>query len=1196
MSSYHQDLNKFEELLAYRNERPLTEWEEGEFWSLIEKHPRFIEMLSKDSQKEALLASFSDEEFKEMGFKLPAKNIIPFPDNKQGALIETYNNGAIWKVASVLVASLILVILFRSESLKTPTSSDQNSLESSLVVSDLQPERELTAQEQYELKIAKIPQSGSMKRPPTGFNSTNSGEHEELSFGRDIRPILSEYCFHCHGPDEKSREAKLRLDTAEGMLKKDAIVPGNPDKSEAIVRIYLDDPDEIMPPPKSHKTMKPEEKEKLKRWVKQGAKWQGHWAFESPEKSEPPQVEKEWNKNPIDKFIFAKMKEKGLEPNPKADPYVLARRLSLDLTGLPMSLNKIKKYVEKDPEGNLNALIDDLMNSPAYGEHRAHYWLDAARYGDTHGMHLDNYREMWPYRDWVIKAYNDNMPFDQFTIEQFAGDLLPNSSVSQKIATGFHRNNVTTSEGGSIPEEFKVRYNVDRVATTGAVYMGLTVGCTQCHDHKFDPITQKEFYQLFAFFNNTTQNPMDGNKKDSPPFIKVEIGEGTQEYKEKVVLRDQAKAKLDEILKSPLPEKLSITKDQLVSNQSLLFHANFQKPDANQEIPLLVKGKNQNLKLTKNLTWSDNVELDGALVMNEKGGLKFQEIADFEATDHFSISFWYKPSDGNHKTLFHKVEKQEKHVGWDIMMFKKKLQFQMRSNEQYDNVLKVTSNLAFQINKWNHVALSYTGGRTNQDVQVYINGKKAVLNSNHRHKFIAGTIKNKASLMIGQNLAQGAMADIRIYERQLNEEEFGLLYRLKAIEKNLMADRTKLKPDDLLWLKKAHLSNSDKNYQQSLSEYFKLANRVGILYNQFPTTLVMQENAKSMPMANILDRGEYDRKREEVKPAIPAVLGGWKDSYPNNRLGLAKWIVAKENPLTARVTVNRLWQQFFGHGIVKSADDFGAMGARPTHPKLLDWLAVEFIESGWDVKHMIKLIVTSNTYQQSSQYRDDHFKLDPENSYLARGPRFRLHAEVLRDQALSVSGLLVDKLGGPSVKPYQPDGIWKAVAYVGSNTGDFVRDHGESLYRRSIYTFWKRTAPPASLAVFDAPSRENCTVKRERTNTPMQALNMMNDEQYIEAARYFAQRMIKDVKNDIQRIKTMGYRVLGYPPNEREMAMMNEALKKYLNRFAEQPDQAKAFVNVGDMPTDSSIDPVQLASWTMLASTLFNRDDVISKN
>jgi hypothetical protein len=357
----------------------------------------------------------------------------------------------------------------------------------------------------------------------------------------------------------------------------------------------------------------------------------------------------------------------------------------------------------------------------------------------------------------------------------------------------------------------------------------------------------------------------------------------------------------------------------------------------------------------------------------------------------------------------------------------------------------------------------------------------------------------------------------------------------------------------------------------------------------------MQEK-EGVPMANILDRGEYDRKRDEVKPAVPAILGAWKDEFPQNRLGLAKWIMSKENPMTARVTVNRLWQEFFGHGIVKSADDFGAMGARPTHPKLLDWLAVEFMESGWNVKHIVKLMVTSKAYQQSSQYRDDHFVHDTENSFLSRGPRFRLHAEALRDQALSVSGLLVNKMGGPSVKPYQPSGIWKAVAYTGSDTANFVRDHGEALYRRSIYTFWKRTAPPASMAVFDAPSRENCTVKRERTNTPMQALNMMNDEQYVEAARYFAQGMILEIKNDVQRIKTMGFRVLGYPPNERELAMMNQALQNYQSSFLKKPDQAKAFVNIGDIPTDASIDPVKLASWTMLASTLLNRDDVINKN
>ena len=1048
------------------------------------------------------------------------------------------------------------------------------------------------------------------------FTATLDADAQEanIRFNEQIRPILSEYCFACHGPDSASREADLRLDTRQGAIDSGAIVAGSANDSELIARITSSDPDVVMPPPEFHHELGSVAKQLLERWIENGAPWDEHWAFIAPRKVEFPQpagVEK-WARNPIDHFIFQKLRELDLHPNPPADRYTLARRAALDLTGLPPDPDAVDLFVADRGTEAYTRFIEQMLVSQHAGEHRARYWLDAARYGDTHGMHVDNYREIWPYRNWVIQAFGSNMPFDQFLIEQIAGDLLSDAGLDQLIATGFNRCNITTSEGGAIPEELDVRYMIDRVETTATVFLGLTAGCAVCHNHKFDPISQREFYQLGAFFNNTTQPAMDGNQKDTPPTVALPNAKFRDEWDRLHTLRKQIRTELSQWdsdvrrwwASHPAGDKRehSITADGLV-----LWLA-------------LTEGEGKPRTLPNAAAWAtDHPEGQRGLRFGEGTALT-ADLPQLRSDEPLTVSFWYRTSDRvMETTLFEQtveikpeveVEKKEsqnsieesgerketKTLGWRV---KGGAQGELEC-EIYDGTGqtvrgKLPDNQPLRPRTWQHVCLRYSGGRSNSSFSILVNGR-AVAQRNSTEMHVGPVALAETPLKIGSAIPTGAMSDLRIFRRWVSDEETQLLaeeYRLKK----LLASGTSwsdMTPQDQATIRSFHNQVIDPDYQARSRELSATEQRRDFIYSRSTTTPVMQERP-SAPRAWVLDRGQYDQRRDEVAAGVPVVLPPLPEGAPRNRLGLAQWLVDPDHPLTARVTVNRLWQSIFGAGLVKSSENFGVMGDRPSHPQLLDWLAVEFIQSGWNVNHMLKLMTMSAAYRQASTVTSEKLGKDPENRFLSRGPRLRLDAEVLRDQALAASGLLQRAVGGKSVRPYQPAGLWKVVAITGSNTRNFKQDSGEALYRRSLYTFWKRTSPPPSMTAFNAPTREQCTVRRERTNTPLQALVLMNDPQFVEAARYLAERTLIGHDEDQARALWMFRAVLSRPASKDDLSELLSAIDAFRNIYQQHPKAAQKLISTGETTPIAELDAVELATWTMAANTLMNRDDFINK-
>jgi mono/diheme cytochrome c family protein len=819
---------------------------------------------------------------------------------------------------------------------------------------------------------------------------------EPPEYNRDIRPILADNCFACHGADSAARKADLRLDQRDAAIEFGAITAGNPDESELIARIFSDEPDAVMPPPETKQKLTSEQKEKLKRWIAAGAEYQPHWSLIAPQKTQPPTVKNEaWVKNAIDRFILAKLEERGLSPAPEADPHALFRRLHFDITGLPPAPQDVSAFVGDYAAGKdvaLSAWIDRLMKTSAWGEHRARYWLDAARYGDTHGLHFDNYREMWPYRDWVIRAFNANRPFDQFTIEQIAGDLLPGATDDQLIASGFQRCNITTNEGGTIDEENVANYAADRVQTFGWVYLGLTTNCAQCHDHKFDPFTMQDYYSLSAFFRNTTQGAKDGNVKDGLGPV--------------LVLPSAADA----------------------------------------------------------LRWKSLPE----------------EIA--------------------------------------------------RAKTNRDERRK---NACSQYEQWLATAAP-------ESLQAFADGAP-----------------------------------------------------LRAILARPAQERT---PEQQAALYDHYLVTRDPQYPALAKTVADLEAEREAIRARSPITHIQEEAKDTQAMAHILTRGAYDKQGDKVKATTPSSLHPMPEGAPKNRLGLALWLVDPANPRTARVAVNRFWQEVFGQGIIATPEDFGVRGAQPSHPELLDLLAVEFRESGWDVKQLFKLMLTSATYRQAAVTTPEKLDKDRDNALLSRGPRFRMDAEMVRDNALAVSGLLSSKMYGPGVKPYQPEGIWEIVGLPGGNTRSYEQSKGEELYRRTIYSFWKRMAPPPNLEAFNAPSREVCNVRRERTNTPLQALVSLNDPQFVEAARQLAQNaLLAGDGNDAKAIEYISQRVLCRHLNEREQAILLTDKQEFLAYYQREPDAARALIGVGESNPDEKLAVSQLAAWTMVCNQVMNLDEALNK-
>ncbi len=1030
----------------------------------------------------------------------------------------------------------------------------------------------------------------------------------KIQYNRDVRPILAENCFACHGPDSAARKADLRIDKRDEALKAEVIVPGKPDKSPLVERIFSKHKSEVMPPHKTNKTLTTAQKETLKRWIAEGAEYQAHWSFIAPTRPSLPDVKnKAWVRNPIDRFVLAKLEANGLSPAPEADRRTLARRLALDLTGLPPTPKEVDDVVnDKSPEW-YEKYVDHLMESSAWGEHRGRYWLDAARYADSHGIHFDNYREIWAYREWVINAFNRNMKFDEFTIEQLAGDLLPKATLDQEIASGFNRCNITTNEGGAIDEEYKVLYARDRTETVSQTWMGLTAGCAVCHDHKFDPITQRDFYSISAFFNNTTQRAMDGNIKDTPPNLIVPRPEDRSHWealvKEVGAIKSRMEARktaaridFDKWLASVKPDELT----KRIPSKGLALHIPLAKGEG-RAIDYTLAGKAKSSTLKDGFVWAPGYIAAKAFSLKPGATLEIPEAGDFDAKQSFSYGCWVKfPKPEQPGSVFARMDNTKGYRGWDLWYENGKLATHI-INEWPNNALKVVmKNPLNPGNAWHHVFVTYDGSEKATGITIYLDGQPQPTDVAMATLKPASTTKTNVPFKLGQRntserLKSVSIEDVRIYDRRLDPAEVSALAtaaRTLAVIAKPAAKQTPQEQDELF---SAWLGGSDQPYKQLTADLAKRKKEEAAIRSRGAITLVMSER-KEPAMAYILNRGEYDKRKDKVTPAVPKSLPPMPSDYPKNRLGFAKWLLRPEHPLTARVTVNRFWQELFGTGIVRTSGDFGVQGELPSHPELLDWLAVDFRENGWDIKRFFKQLVMSATYRQAATITAEKMEKDPQNRLLSRGPRFRMDAEMVRDYALKASGLLVRRLGGPSVKPYQPDGVWEAVAMIGSNTRDYRKDAGDKLYRRSMYTFWKRAAPPASMDIFNAPSREVCTVRRERTNTPLQALVTLNDPQFVEAARVLAQSALKDGGAKIeQKIDFIARRLLCRPFKDDELKIVQANLSDLLANYKAKPEEAKKLIAVGDSKPNATLDPSSLAAWTMLVNELMNLDEVLNK-
>lgn len=1163
-------------------------------------------------------------------------------------------------------------------------------------------------------------------------------ENDSIRYDRDIRPILSDRCFKCHGPDPRSRQAGLRLDLPQEPAGKDddpaVIVPGDPDESELFARISSDDDELRMPPPGSNKrTLSADEQALIQEWIAQGAKYDSHWSFVAPQRPAVPELaDAEWCKNSIDPFILSILRRENVEPSTEADRATLLRRLFLDLTGLPPTPDEIASFVnDTDPQA-YEKWVDRLLREEPYrsrhGEHFAARWLDAARYADTIGIHTDAGRQMWPWRDWVLSAYRNNMPFDQFLTEQLAGDLIPDATLEQKVASGFNRNHVMTDEGGAISEEYLVEYAVDRTATTGAVFMGLTLGCARCHEHKFDPISQDEFFGLYSFFNSLEEpglySQLPNPNRAFEPFLAVPTAEQGAELKKlddqlaDVKTRAQTSDPKEMELRSEFlaatssdvgwpsisttvvsaesasGATLTTLPDQTIlasgDNPATDVHTITLRTDA-RELNLIslealadpsfadarvgrapngngvltgikaeaisVADPTQKMPLTIRWAWADHEQENGDFgIVNtldasdssgwavaghlKPGGRNALFVADgpfgfdggtevvvrleylsrypqhvlgkvrlrlgklsngLTAQIPLARSGWYvlgpfpTPADQSPYEIIHGPEQASTiDLSAEYGAEKKSWQHDLDVKDDALNKLAAGTNVTYVGRRiWSSVARTIKVSLGSDDgFELYLNGR-SVIQKKIERSLAANQDSVEVPLVAGFNALVlkiiNTGGDAGFYFREETGEEAWPRDLVLAIvpPESRSADLSTRLED-------AWRTRYSPEFRQQRATITELEKKRAELLEKTPLTMVMQELPEPRT-TYVLTRGAYDKPdmNRPVQRSIPGALGNWPIDAPRNRLGLAHWMTSAENPLVARVAVNRLWEQFFGSGLVRTSEDFGMQGEWPSHPELLDWLAVELRESNWDMQHVMRLIVTSATYRQSARIRPDVRERDPDNRWLAYFPRRRLTAEQIRDQALFVSGLLVEKFGGPSVKPYQPEGLWQEVAMLASNTRIYEPGMGPDLWRRSIYTYWKRACPPPSLQTFDAPTRESCTIRRGSTNTPLQALVLWNDPQFVEAARVLAQRTISQSSDDADRLAQMFCRCTGRTPELAELERLQSSLAKFREQFVHAPDAADDFLKVGSAPLAMDIASTELAAWTMVASALMNLTETI---
>ena len=1038
--------------------------------------------------------------------------------------------------------------------------------------------------------------------------SAQTDAPQAVDYARDIQPILAENCFACHGVDPETRAQDLRLDIREAAIESGAIEPNDSEASSVIDRVYSDDPSTIMPPPESHRKLTVEQKDLLKRWIDQGAEYSTHWSLVAPTKADPPKTkDKQWARNAIDRFVLAGLENARLQPAAEADARTIFRRLCLDITGLPPATKDLNAFVSDyaaDSESAMSGWIDKLMDRPSWGEHRARYWLDAARYADTHGMHYDNYREIWPYRDWVIRSFNKNQPYDQFTVEQLAGDLLDSPTTDQLIATGFQRCNMTTNEGGTIDEENRAIYASDRVQTFGWVYLGLTTNCCQCHDHKFDPITIKDYYSLAAFFRNTTEQAKDGNVPDGRgPTIKVPTAEDKARLaqlqpaiaaamKETADYRASAKDAFDQWQANAEREPSPLSSEGLVLNLPL-------NEGEGTEVKSLGT-TSEAFKLPEKIQWKKDGRIGPSLVIQNKKTIEIGDAGDFDFDQSFSYGAWVRsPKNSSGSAMLARMDTANSFRGWDL--YQQNRQYTVHLIDKWPgSVFKVhTKRKRVLKDKWQHVFVTYDGSRKIEGIKIYVDGKLEETVHEKNNLAENASLRTKVPTRVGSRHADslfnnGSVQDVRIYDRTLSGDEVQTLATqatlgILAVD---AAERTEAQQNQLMDF---YLENEDPGYKKLAAAAAKLVRQKKAIDKRTPITLVQVEK-KGPAKTRLLMRGAYDKKGDEVTAAPPAVLHPLPKDAPANRLGLAEWVVDDANPLTSRVTVNRFWQQIFGQGIVASTEDFGIMGTPPSNQALLDWLAVDFRESGWDVKRCFKQMLMSSTYRQLAITTPEKLIRDRDNSLLSRGPRFRMDAEMIRDYALSASGLISRKMYGPGTKSYQPDNLWNVVGLPGGDTREYKQDTGENLYRRSLYAFWKRMSPPPNLEIFNAPSREVCTVRRERTNTPLQALVTLNDPQYVEAARVLAENALvaSEGKTDAA-IEHIAMKTVCRNFNQTETKIVQESLQQYRDRYSKNVDAAKQLLAVGSHPISSQLEASELAAWTMLCNQILNLDEVLNK-
>ena len=1035
---------------------------------------------------------------------------------------------------------------------------------------------------------------------------------EVIDFNFQVKPILADKCYACHGPDENSRQAGLRLDIEQGAFTrlasgKRALVKGEPAKSEVFHRILSHDPEYIMPPPDSKLSLTSREKAILVKWIQQGAEWKPHWSFIPVEKPAVPDPKDQWDyHNPIDLFVQELLHQQGLGPSSPADKQRLLRRVTMDLTGLPPTLAEVNDFLEDNSDNAYEKVVDRLLNSTAHAERLTMEWLDVARYSDTHGVSFDGFRNSWPWRDWVISAFRENMSYDQFITEQIAGDLLENATDQQKIATSFLRMGQLEGGFGSLPEEFRVEYVLERTALIGTSMLGLTVECARCHDHKFDPVSQKEFYQLSAFFNNTEEmglGPLDGDRAptlylyDSLELQHLDsldavIETLTSQYEQSLEDIENIRTYVDGL---PSIEHTGI---HTYAFDQLSKYSKQSKDDKNVEVT--IADGNKQAEVSDGVTLVDGHSGKAAFFDDEYDQISLKGSGLFETHQPFSAGAWIKTNrskDGPTQTILGNSNNYAAdYRGWDLFLDSTRHLHARLIHRLPDDYIEVMVPHPISANSWQHVAMTYDGSASAHGLKLFINGQQQETEITFDHLTRSILPLNDYTLhldslhlRIGRSyrywtfdvgLFEGAIDEVTLADRQLSQVEIA---RLASQEIKFTAAQLE-----------EHALLKNKKVQRSYAKLLEAKTSRKNIMDSVQQIMVMEEMDEPRP-TYLLERGIYNQHGVQVHPGTPKSVMEFTEGFETNRKGLAAWITHSSNPLTSRVAVNRYWQLIFGKGLVRTAEDFGIQGERPSHPELLDWLAAEFMESGWDLRHLLKLMVMSNTYRQASYISDELLEKDPENIYYARSSSYRWPAEFIRDNVLASSGLLVREVGGPPIKTYQPEGLWTEPEFNSFLASNYQKDTLDALYRRSLYIFQRRFVPPPFMVTFDAASREYCEVRRKSTNSPLQALALLNEPQVVEATRILSERVL-NTQGTLDDQIMLAYRLSsGIHPSDRQLTILKNHYQNSFDHFNQHESAADSLLSIGDMPWDRSLDKNQVAAMAMVASTIFNYDDLYMK-